>query len=251
MFCVLVGTCVPGHIYPKATNVPHQSGRIQRIVLKIRLNATRVWVYTVHMRAAYAVQGIGFLLLFGAVVYLARNPNSSPANSVAVPETATITNKTESAMHQMTLRSPAFGPGERIPSKYTCDGENMSPPLAIDAIPGDTVSLVLTVEDPDVPPNVREDGTWDHWVVFNMSPATERIGEGETPEGVVGVGTGGKVAYGGPCPPDREHRYFFRVYALDTTLDLPEGATKSEVLQTLEGHVLAQAELMGTYARQE
>ncbi|MBP9760259.1 MAG: YbhB/YbcL family Raf kinase inhibitor-like protein [Candidatus Pacebacteria bacterium] len=149
----------------------------------------------------------------------------------------------------MKVRSPAFGHTEMIPAKYTCDSENISPPLAIDGVPAGTVSLVCIVEDPDVPLTIRADGVWDHWVLFNIPPDTTRIGEGETPEGTAGMTTGGRLTYGGPCPPDGEHRYLFRVFALDTTLDLLEGATKVQVQKAMEGHILESTTLVGRYAR--
>jgi Raf kinase inhibitor-like YbhB/YbcL family protein len=149
----------------------------------------------------------------------------------------------------LTLRSPAFAHGERIPSVYTCDGKNVSPPLAIDNIPSDTKSLTLIVEDPDVPQYVREDGVWVHWVVYNMPPDTSRIAEEMDTCGVQGLTTKGVCAYGGPCPPDREHRYLFTVYALSEMLPLQSGATKEQVLRAQEGLVLQHAVLMGRYAR--
>jgi Raf kinase inhibitor-like YbhB/YbcL family protein len=105
------------------------------------------------------------------------------------------------------------------------------------------------MEDPDVPKNLREDGMWDHWVVFNIPPEVREIQEGTEPQGIGGVGTNGELGYFGPCPPDREHRYFFKLFALDTQLDLPEKSTKSKVENAMEGHILEQTELMGRYER--
>ena len=149
----------------------------------------------------------------------------------------------------MQLTSPAFENGGVIPERYTCDGENISPELRISGVPEGAKTLALIMEDPDVPTNVREDGMWNHWVVFNIPPEISVIAEGEEPAGVRGVTTSGALRYGGPCPPDREHRYFFYLYALDTALNLSEGTTKEEVLAAMEGHVLAKAELMGRYDR--
>ncbi len=149
----------------------------------------------------------------------------------------------------MKLSSPAFEHGERIPARFTCDGANLVPPLQISDIPSDARTLVLIMDDPDVPKLLRSDGMWDHWVVFNIPAGTTEIREGEEPDGIHGKGTGGNLDYFGPCPPDREHRYFFKVYALDGELDLPEGATKQEVETALEGRLLAKAELMGRYQR--
>jgi len=149
----------------------------------------------------------------------------------------------------MKLASPAFENGEKIPSRFTCDGAAVSPPLTISDVPSGAKSLVLIMDDPDVPRVLRSDGIWDHWVVFNIPVDTAEIAEGEEPDGTHGKGTGGNLNYFGPCPPDREHRYFFKVYALDAELDLPEGATKQQVESAMEGHVLATAELMGRYER--
>ena len=106
------------------------------------------------------------------------------------------------------------------------------------------------MDDPDVPTSIRSDGVWDHWLVWNIPPTTTEIPEeGPTP-GVVGRNTSGRHEYGGPCPPDREHRYFFKLFALDRELDLPAAhATKEQIIAAMEGHVLASAELMGRYER--
>lgn len=149
----------------------------------------------------------------------------------------------------MKLTSSVFGHGERIPSKYTCDGENVNPPLEISEAPGGSRSLALIMEDPDVPRDLREDGMWDHWVVFNLPPDLREIQEASEPPGTAGVGTNSETGYFGPCPPDREHRYFFKLFALDTKLDLPEKSTKADVEKAMEGHVLEQTELMGKYER--
>ena len=149
----------------------------------------------------------------------------------------------------MKLSSSAFKSGSRIPSRFTCDGENINPPLIISEIPAEAKSLVLIMDDPDVPKYIRADGMWDHWVVFNIPANVCEIKEGEQPEGIAGAGTAGSTAYSGPCPPDREHRYFFKCYALDTILSLHEKATKKQVEQAFVEHVLAKAELMGRYMR--
>ncbi|MSR85493.1 YbhB/YbcL family Raf kinase inhibitor-like protein [Candidatus Uhrbacteria bacterium] len=149
----------------------------------------------------------------------------------------------------MQLTSSAFADGESIPSRYTCDGENISPPLTVSDVPFGTKSLVLLMDDPDVPKTIRPDGMWDHWVVFNISPETVFIEEGKNPAGTLGKNTGGKLAYGGPCPPDREHRYFFKLYALDSMLDLPAGASKLDVEAAMQGHIIEQVQLIGKYLR--
>lgn len=143
----------------------------------------------------------------------------------------------------MRLSSPAFAPSERIPARHTCDGAGLSPALALEDIPEGAVCLALIMDDPDAPA-----GTWDHWVAYDI-PVT-----GTVPEGVGSLGTAGrnswtKTGYGGPCPPSGVHRYFFRAYALDARLGLREGAGKKQVLEAMAGHVLAEATLMGRYAR--
>lgn len=149
----------------------------------------------------------------------------------------------------MQIISPAFEPGQTIPRRHTCDGDNVSPPLNIAAVPAQARSLALIMDDPDVPGHIREDGLWNHWVVYNIPPTQEQIPEGAEPEGIQGSGTSGDLGYFGPCPPDREHRYFFRLYALDTRLDLPPGATREQLDAAMQGHVIADAELMGRYER--
>jgi Raf kinase inhibitor-like YbhB/YbcL family protein len=149
----------------------------------------------------------------------------------------------------MRLASPAFEHGGNIPSKYTCDGENISPPLTISDVPPGTRSLALIMDDPDVPKHLRADGMWDHWVVFNIPAGIPDIKEGTEPDGIHGIGTGGNTNYFGPCPPDREHRYFFKLYALDIELDLPERATKQQLEKAIEGHIIEKAELLGRYER--
>jgi Raf kinase inhibitor-like YbhB/YbcL family protein len=147
----------------------------------------------------------------------------------------------------MRIKSPKFAPGGEIPSLYTCEGYDWNPPVEFHDVPKEAKSLVLIMEDPDVPTSIRPDGLWVHWIVYEMSPSTTGIPEHSAPPGVHGRGTNGRTAYMGPCPPDREHRYFFRLYALDFMPDWKKGMTKDEVMQEIEGHVLAEAELMGTY----
>ena len=144
----------------------------------------------------------------------------------------------------LTLSSTAFEHMATIPAIYTCDGENINPPFQISGVPENAESLVLIMDDPDAPM-----GTWDHWIKFNIPKATTMIAEAEEPDGVSGVGTGGNLKYQGPCPPDREHRYFFKLYAIDTILDLKEGASKEDVEDAMEGHILARTELIGLYDR--
>lgn len=149
----------------------------------------------------------------------------------------------------MRISSPAFPHEGMIPAKYSREGENVSPPLEFGDVPERAKSLVLIVEDPDVPAEVRQDGMWDHWVVFNIDPTTRSVAEASNPPGTIGVNTNGENAYGGPNPPDGEHRYFFKLYALDSELSLPTGAAKAQVQMAMQEHVLASAELMGRYIK--
>jgi len=160
--------------------------------------------------------------------------------------------KSEDLVFDMKLTSPVFNSGEIIPSKYTCEGENISPPLNVVGVPENAESLVLIMWDPDVPLEIRKDGNWDHWVVFNMPADTKEILEG-VGIGVSGVNTGGTNSYIGPCPPKeyepKQHRYFFKLYALDINLTLGIGATKEEIEKASLGHVLEQSELLGVYEK--
>ncbi|MCH9628083.1 MAG: hypothetical protein S4CHLAM2_17350 [Chlamydiales bacterium] len=150
----------------------------------------------------------------------------------------------------MQLTSPVFSQGESIPRKYTCQGVDISPPLALLDVPESAKTLALIMDDPDVPHQLRPDGMWVHWVAFNIDPHTTEILEGVPTLGIFGKNTGGQNRYMGPCPPDREHRYFIKVYAVDQELDLAEGATKDELLAAMEGHIVAEAHLMGLYEQE-
>lgn len=141
------------------------------------------------------------------------------------------------------LKSPAFVEGDMIPARYTCDGRDIIPPLEFENIPPEAKSLVIVLDDPDSPT-----GVWDHWVIFNVTPVSS-IDEAQEPQGVQGGNSWGRMGYGGPCPGRGQHRYVFRVYALDTELPLASGAVRSEIDKAMQGHVLAQGELMGRYER--
>ncbi|MFA6524051.1 MAG: YbhB/YbcL family Raf kinase inhibitor-like protein [Candidatus Paceibacterota bacterium] len=152
----------------------------------------------------------------------------------------------------MKIESSAFKNNGELPSKYTCDGEGINPPLSFINVPKEAKSLALIVDDPDIPESVKQSfniDVWDHWVIFNMSPEVKGIEENTIPAGILGRNTTGNDTYGSPCPPDREHRYFFKLYALDTLLNLQQGSTKKEVLKALEGHIIEEAELIGKYKR--
>jgi Raf kinase inhibitor-like YbhB/YbcL family protein len=147
----------------------------------------------------------------------------------------------------MKIESPTFKDGKSIPRKYTCQGVDINPPLIVSEVPKEAKSLALIMDDPDVPERIRADRMWVHWVAYNIDPKTTEIQEGAPSLGTQGKNTGGQNRYMGPCPPDREHRYFFKLYALDSKLSLKEGATKEELLKAMEGHILEEAQLMGRY----
>jgi len=151
----------------------------------------------------------------------------------------------------MKITSSAFLDKGIIPSIYTCEGKNTSPPLEFSNIPPNTQSLVLIMDDPDVPKYLRGDGMYDHWILFNIPPETKKIEQGAKPPGIQGCNTNGDNGYIGPCPPDREHRYFFKLYALDTSLYLEKGASKKEVEIAMKNHILAKSELMGRYEKKK
>ena len=156
-----------------------------------------------------------------------------------------ITSSTPTKTIMIKVISAVFKNGEMIPKKYTCDGEDVSPPLTIEGVPTNAKSLTLIVDDPDAPM-----GTWNHWLVWNIDPKTKEIGENSVPaEAVLGTNDFGKLDYGGPCPPSGTHRYFFKVYAFDTVLNLPQGAKRNELETAMKNHILDQEELMGKYSR--
>lgn len=143
------------------------------------------------------------------------------------------------------LTSTAFQEGQTIPTRYTADGENVSPPLQWSQAPDETQSFALICEDPDAPR-----GTFTHWVLFNLPPDARRLAEG-TPQGAAqGSNDFHKVGYGGPSPPPgKPHRYFFKLFALDRRMDLPENATRDKLLSAMKDHILAEGQLMGKYGR--
>ncbi|MCI0410565.1 MAG: YbhB/YbcL family Raf kinase inhibitor-like protein [Acidobacteria bacterium] len=150
----------------------------------------------------------------------------------------------------MKIESAAFAPEAMIPSSHTCDGEDVSPPLTWADPPDGTKSFALISDDPDAP-----GGTWVHWVVWNIPPSSRGLAQGAAKSAQWTDGTRQgitdfrRVGYGGPCPPSGTHRYFFRLYALDTMLDLASGASRADLDRSMRGHVLAQADLMGKYRR--
>lgn len=150
----------------------------------------------------------------------------------------------------MEIKSKAFEAGGTIPSKYTCDGEDISPPLFWSGIPKDTQSLALISDDPDAPM-----GTWVHWVVYNIPPSVNELPEGVptdkklTNGALQGITDFKRIGYGGPCPPSGTHRYFFKLYALNKKVSLDAGATKKQLLDAIKGSIIAECELVGKYQR--
>jgi hypothetical protein len=151
----------------------------------------------------------------------------------------------------LTLTSGAFRPNQPIPARYTCDGEDLSPPLAWAGVPAGTRSLALIIDDPDAPDPKHPQRVWVHWVVYNLPPDATGLAEGTAlPPGTqVGRNDWNHANYGGPCPPIGQHRYFHKLYALDTVLPDLKHPTKSQLEQAMKGHVLAQAESIGLYQR--
>ena len=196
----------------------------------------------------------GFVALALASLMVACT--SAATETSELPDTsqpaATSKSPTTEATMSLELTSNAFVNGQSIPAKYACTGRNISPALAWNDPPAGTQSFALIVDDPDAPM-----GTWVHWVLYNI-PAKARslpedlpvTGKNVNPDAIfVGKNSSGKIGYDGPCPPSGTHRYYFRLYALDTLISLLPGATKEQVLKEMEGHILAQAELMGTFSK--
>src|SRR3989338_7575557 len=176
---------------------------------------------------------VGFFLMWN------RDGNGEPTGPGGAPEEQ-LNNP------NMLIASAAFERNGPIPAKYTCDGENISPPLTFSGVPEETKSLALIMDDPDAPR-----GTWVHWTMWNIDPATINVAANSIPPGAVeGKTSAGKSGYGGPCPPSGTHRYYFKLYALDANLNLDESANKQDLEGVMAGHVLGQAELIGLYSRQ-
>ena len=188
-----------------------------------------------------------FLFLAAALVVSACG-GAKEQNRSAAKQTGE--DMTTSSAEKIVLTSPAFKEGERIPKKYTCDGSDISPALDWNSVPAQTKGLALIADDPDAPM-----GTWVHWVIFNIPPTLTGLPENvpakdSLPDGTLqGKNDFRNYGYGGPCPPGGTHRYFFKLYALDTMLKLPAGSKKSDVVKAMQGHVLAEGALMGRYSR--
>ncbi|MBN2087090.1 YbhB/YbcL family Raf kinase inhibitor-like protein [Candidatus Peregrinibacteria bacterium] len=143
----------------------------------------------------------------------------------------------------MKIYSDSFKNNGQIPSKYTCEGENINPPLLIRDVPNNTKSLALIVDDSDA-----ISGVWVHWIVWNIDPSTSKIEEGKS-IGIEGVTSFGDNGYGGPCPPSGTHRYVFKLFALDTILDLPDTTNKNKLISEMNGHIIDTAKLTGLYSK--
>jgi hypothetical protein len=192
---------------------------------------------------------IRYLLLIGVSI-LVKACFGDPQEVSTVPSTGAAAE--EDSVMAIQISSGAFAQGEAIPVQYTCDGEDISPPLAWSGIPDGTRSIALINDDPDAPGRV-----WVHWVIYNIPADSgglpENVPTDETLDSgaIQGSNDFRRVGYGGPCPPrGTSHRYFFKLYALDSDLSLDPGATKADVLSTMEGHILGEGQLMGTYQRQ-
>ena len=201
-------------------------------------------------RFAQRVQRRRLLLLVAGLMALAGAACGSEADTSATdaePDAnanADVEGASEGE-NSLALTSSAFGEGEVIPERYTCDGEDVSPPLAWERGPAGTVTYALVMDDPDAPA-----GTWVHWVLFNLPDDRRQLAEDVTADaGAQGTNSWGRTGYGGPCPPSGQHRYLFKLYALDTELALEAGADKETLLAAMEGHVLANGQLTGVYER--
>ena len=190
------------------------------------------------------IAGIIFVLVvFGAIIYYKMAIEGR--QQVSITSSVSVTTEESLTQKNMKILSTAFENNAQIPSKYTCDAENVSPPLEISDVPEGVVSLALLVDDPDAPV-----GDWVHWIIWNIPPTTTEIAENTAPQGVEGTTDFDKTGWGGPCPPSGTHHYHFKLYALDQDLDLPTTAKKADLLKAIEGHILDQTELVGLYQRQ-
>lgn len=195
---------------------------------------------------------IGFLVIT-SLFHFRGGPDVSGKLRVArAPESVTLVKQTGQGGNTMTisLSSTDFGNMETIPAEFTCDGANISPPIAWSGLPQGTESVALICDDPDAPV-----GTWVHWVCYDIPPTVAGLAQGVPKTDVIpsggkqGINDFSKVGYGGPCPPSGTHRYFFKLYALDCMLACDAGKSKQEIEQAMKGHILGTAELIGTYSR--
>lgn len=177
-----------------------------------------------------------------------KNSKQAPVLPTTISEEATndIKGREQKQIEKtMQISSPAFQNQQNIPAKYTCDGDDINPSLAFEEVPVDAQSLALIVDDPDAPA-----GTWTHWTVWNIDPATKEIAENSVAGGAIeGKTSFGRPGWGGPCPPSGTHRYFFKLYALDSVLELPAGADVKQLEAAMVGHIIESCELIGLYSR--
>ena len=195
------------------------------------------------MRNVFWIAVVVIVVGLGAWFFVSKHESPQSTTST-LSETQTTPPLTKTTMQ---ISSPAFLDSQSIPEQYSCEGAGISIPLNFSGVPTDAKSLALIMQDPDVPKNLLPSGLFVHWVVFNIPTSTVAIPENTTPPGIQGNNGAGKPMFTPPCPPDKEHRYFFTLYALDTMLDLKQGASKDEVEQAMQGHILEQAQLIGLY----
>ncbi len=200
------------------------------------------------------MRAVAFALLPLVLAACSKSDQQASADTAAV--TAGSASQTTPAPSTMafTLTSPAFAPNGSIPAKYTCEGDETSPPLEWSGAPSGTKSLALIVEDPDAPDPAKPQRTYVHWVVYNIPAGATAIPENASKSGlpagaVQGNNDSKKRAYGGPCPPIGRHRYFFKLYALDTDLTFAAPPSKADLVKAMQGHVVGSAELIGTYEK--
>lgn len=200
---------------------------------------------------------IGILVAVGLFVVTGQTTSPAKDTEDSMLTTSQSSSSTESMQNRedapFSITSTQFAEGQLIPSYNSCDGEGIHPPLAFSGVPSNARSLALIVEDPDVPKALKPDGLFVHWVLFNIPPATRVIPEGGV-AGIEGSNSTGKTGYVPPCPPPQyepsEHRYIFNLYALDTDLSLEVGASRDELKSALQGHIIAETQLLGKYRRQ-
>lgn len=213
---------------------------IQAAVRVIRIDSILPDCYAgdMYKKLIHYLIGLALLILGGAGYWILKTGDTQ----TAVPEP-----KVESIPKtSLTLSSPAFESREAIPSEYTCDGANISPPLTITGVPVGTQSLVLVMEDPNTPTKA-----WLHWLVYTLEPENTELKKGEVPiTARQGINDFGKAEYGGPCPPSGQHHYSFKLYALDIPFDFPEGLRLEAVMLRIQNHIIGQTELVGVYERQ-
>lgn len=204
--------------------------------------------YNTFMNSATKLIAIIILLGIGIGLFFVLTNRITPENTKIIEESVqedSLIPQDSLTSTTMKITSSAFENDSSIPSKYTCDGENINPPLSISDIPADTKSMVLISDDPDAPA-----GTWIHWTAWNIPPNTTEIAENSSPPGIQGTTSFNEVGYGGPCPPSGTHRYFFKIYALDTELNLGSEATSKEIEAAMQNHILDSSELIGLYSRE-